>query len=115
MSSTRSHLNIRDCGFDRRSETLRLRVSSEAFGAAAGLLLAQDVHELNKEVNVESERQGEDDDAGDGEIADAVTDGAEVFDHFLLFEGVAVGGFADALELIFDALEGGDLFLHLAT
>ena len=50
-----------------------------------------------------------------GEEVDFVADSLEVFEELLLFEGVAVGCFADHLELIFDAFEGGVLIGDLGT
>jgi len=76
---------------------------------------AQDVLELDQEIEVEGEGTGEQDKADDGEGADAASHGAQVFDEFLLLEGIAVGGFADALKLVFDALEGGALLLDLGA
>ena len=75
----------------------------------------QDVLELDKEVHVEPQGDEEQHRADDGDDGDAATCGAEVFDEFLLLQGVAVGGLADALQLIFDALEGGALVGDLAT
>jgi hypothetical protein len=73
------------------------------------------VLELDEEVDIQAQRDEEQDQADDGEGADAAADGAEVFDELLLLEGVAVCGFADAFELIFDALEVGALLLNLGA
>ena len=75
----------------------------------------EDVLQLENEIDIEAKGDEQEDQADDGEAPEAVADGAEVFDQLLLFERVAVGGFADPIQLIFDALEGGDLLLHLAA
>ncbi len=63
------------------------------------------------------------DDDGDGQQAegdqryevDLVADALEIFNQLLLLEGVAVSGFADHFQLIFDTLEGGVLFDDLVA
>lgn len=76
--------------------------------------LAEEVLQPPEEVGVEPEEDEQEDETDDGEVADAVADGAEIFDELLLLQGVAVGGFADAFEVIFDALEGAGLLLNLS-
>ena len=71
--------------------------------------------ELDKEEDIHCDRKQQEHQADNGEGAEAGTDGAEIFDELLLLEGVAVGGFANTFELIFDALEGGDLFEDLGA
>jgi len=73
------------------------------------------VLELDDEVNVETERDGQKHCAEDGEGADAAAGRAQIFDQLLLFEGVTVGGFANALQLIFDPFKVGDLLKNLAA
>ena len=46
---------------------------------------------------------------------DLIADGLEVFQEFLLLERVAVGGFTNHLQLIFDALQRGILLAHLVA
>ena len=56
---------------------------------------------LDEEVDVQAEGQRQEDQSDDGKGGDAAADGAEVFDQLLLFQSVAVGSFADAVELVF--------------
>jgi hypothetical protein len=75
----------------------------------------QDALELEDQVSVENQGEKKKGEADDGEGADAAADGAEVFDELLLFEGIAVCGFSDVLELVFDALKGGDVLGKLGA
>ena len=77
--------------------------------------LVQDVLELEDQVAIEDEGSQQQEEADDGEGAEATADRAQIFDQLLLFEGVAVGGFADALEVILDTFQGGYLLLDLAA
>lgn len=72
--------------------------------------LAKNVLELNQKVDVQAQRHQQQNQSDNGKGADAAADGAQVFDQLLLLQGIAVGGFADAVQLIFDAFERGALF-----
>jgi hypothetical protein len=76
---------------------------------------AENVLKLDQEINVQAQGDGQQNQSDDGEGADTAADGAQVFDKFLLLQGITVGGFADALQLVFDALEGGALLDDLAA
>jgi hypothetical protein len=67
------------------------------------------------EDDVDHDGDDEEQEGDHGEYVDLVADALEVFKELLLLEGVAVGGFADHLELIFDALEGGVLIGDLGA
>ena len=85
------------------------------FVAADELESAQDVLHLEDEIDIHTQREHQENDADDGERDDAVAHGAQIFYQLLLLEGITVGGFSDALQLILDTLDGGDLFEHLAA
>ena len=76
--------------------------------------LAKNVLELNEKVDIQAQGHQQQNQSNDGKGADAAADGAQVFDELLLLKGIAVGGFADAVELIFDAFERGALFGNLS-
>lgn len=52
-------------------------------------------------------------DGDDGDQIDLVADRFEIFQEFLLLQGVAVGGLSDHFQLIFKALERGILLDEL--
>ena len=71
--------------------------------------LGQDAFDVQIEDDVDHDRNDEEQEGDHGKDVDLVADALEIFEEFLLFEGVAVGGFANHIELIFDALERGIL------
>jgi hypothetical protein len=73
------------------------------------------VLQLDEEEDIDSHGNREQNESDDGQGADAAANCAEVFDELLLFEGIAVGGFADPLEVIFDAFEGCAVLDDLVT
>lgn len=75
--------------------------------------LGENPADVEKEQDVEQDGRSEEGEGEDGKNVDLVSDGLEIFKQFLLFEGIAISGFADHLELIFNALEGGVLLAHL--
>lgn len=77
--------------------------------------LAQDVLQFHDQIDVEAEGYEQEHQANDGEGADAAPDGAKILDQLLLLEGIAVGGFADAVKLVFDALQARDLLHYLGA
>ena len=85
------------------------------WSAACGLGLAQDVLHLDDQEGVDQQGEHEQDESDDGDGSDPAADGAEIFDELLLLQGVAVGGFADVVELIFKTLDSGGLFGDLGT
>lgn len=60
---------------------------------------------MQVENNVDRYRADEKQEGDYCEYVDLVADAFEVFKELLLLEGIAVGGFADRFELVFDALE----------
>ena len=77
--------------------------------------LAQDVLELDDQVDIEAKRDDQQEEADDGEGADTGADRPQILNQLLLLKSVAVGGFADTLQVVLDAFEGGDLLKHLAA
>jgi hypothetical protein len=75
--------------------------------------LRDDVANLEVKHNVEYDGDTEKSEGDKGENIDFAAHRFEVAEQFLLFKGVAVGGFADGLEVVFDALEGGILLHNL--
>jgi hypothetical protein len=75
----------------------------------------QNALQLKDQETVYEEGEDEKDKPDHGEGVDPAANGAEVFYQLLLFEGVAVRGFADVIELVFDALEGGDILAYLGA
>ena len=70
---------------------------------------------LEKKQDIEDDGNSQ---KGKGDVGENVDFGAygfEVFEKFLLFKGIAVGGFADRLQVVFDALEGSILLDHLVA
>jgi len=68
-------------------------------------LLGQDAKDVEIKDDVEDERNGQEAEGDESKDVDFAADDFEVFHQFLLLKGIAVGGFADHLQLIFDALE----------
>ena len=76
--------------------------------------LAKNVLKLNEKVDIQAQGHQQQNQSNDGKGADAAADGTQVFYQLLLLEGIAVGGFADAVQLIFNALERGALLGDLS-
>jgi hypothetical protein len=67
------------------------------------------------EDDVDHDGDDQEQEGDHGKDVDLVTDALEIFEELLLFEGVAVGGFANHFELIFDALERSVLIGDLSA
>lgn len=76
-------------------------------------MLWQYTFDVEKEDDVEGDRDGEEAQADEGNCLDSAAEMFEIFEKFLLLKRVAIGGFANHLQLIFDALERGILFHDL--
>jgi hypothetical protein len=77
--------------------------------------LGQDALDVEVEDDVDHDGDDEEQEGDHGKDVDLVANPFEVFEELLLLEGVAVSGFADHFELIFDALEGGVLLDDLGA
>ncbi len=75
--------------------------------------LSENVLDLDQQVNVQRDGERQQQDSNENKAADPRAHGAHILDKLLLFQSVAVGGFAHTLQLILDALEGGALLCNL--
>ncbi len=82
----------------------RRGVRSAEVGALAGS--GENTLDVHIEEQIQHDGDGEQTDGDDGNDIDFASNGFQILEKFLLFKGVAVGGFADELQLVFDALEG---------
>jgi len=68
--------------------------------------LGKNALEVEIEDHIEQNGQGQQGQRKQGKDVDLVADRLEIFKQFLLFEGIAIRGFSDHLQLIFNPLEG---------
>jgi len=73
----------------------------------------QDAADVEIEKNIEQNGTGQHQQNQNGKEVDLCADAFQVLHQLLLLESIAVRGFPDHFQLIFNALDGGVLFLNL--
>ena len=84
---------------------------SQGFGGCSG----QNAQYVEIKNDVEKYRYRQQTYGDDGKQVQLVAHPFQVLQQLLLFQGIAIGGFADHLKLIFDALERGVLLDNLVA